>query len=568
MGVEKTNGAKPNQFVQNQVGKRNYWEENFKLGSLWDGAKKQFDSPVPPYSQNAWEALSEDEKAVILEERKIVPGITVEHQVEQSVQNEDVTNTNTSQEETPEQDVNTQPMPPKPGSPERYKGEIKPVQIVDWSNLNGNYFEVIDEPDENGKLPTRPIHGKLTVEGNVNDGENPKRVIITDQDNGKDYVFELQDSKEGEPVIYKCVSGPGGVYKKGNDYQLNTINGVPMLIQAKDSGGHGLAVGKSRETSEPLQTESPETETPAEPAETPANPTSAQPAQSTTNQSPETKVKEDAEAIIPDMNEILAVNEEEIAEAKKVEAAYEKAPEKAKALVATLSHDWLGADIVTNTLNSITPTEFPYVINELLNNDGEFNLAAAIENVLGLDEKDVFNGVIKKLQTRMQELGLPELKLDMDKPITEDASLEEMQSWIMNAASLIIDADNENYSKVNFANEFKPYVSMITSANQTLAEVANMEPKPKIEKTKNGNEYVQLSDGRVIAIERDKSGNIQTVTIQKDTTEKSKQIPDVKYTVTDLSLNTDETNEQVWDVSFSGAHDFAKVLELAKQIFG
>ena len=79
-------------------------------------------------------------------------------------------------EETPETEQNT---PPAPGSPDRYKGENKPASTANWADLNGKYFEVIDEPDANGKLPTRPIHGDIKVEVEAKNGENPKKFTIT-----------------------------------------------------------------------------------------------------------------------------------------------------------------------------------------------------------------------------------------------------------------------------------------------------------------------------------------------------------------------------------------------------
>lgn len=130
----------------------------------------------------------------------------------------------------------------------KYKGENKPADKANWADLNGKQFEVIDEPDADGNLPTRPIHGKITVEGEAKNGENPAKFTITDADNGGVYTFEL-DTSVTDKVVYKCTSGPGGKYSKGNGYDLRTINGVPMLVQMNDSEGHGVSIASANVSS-------------------------------------------------------------------------------------------------------------------------------------------------------------------------------------------------------------------------------------------------------------------------------------------------------------------------------
>lgn len=125
-----------------------------------------------------------------------------------------------------------------------YAGENKAAASANWADLNNNNFEVIDEPDENGNIPTRPIHGKVTVDGEAKNGENPAKFTITDSDNGGVYTFELDTTAEGK-VVYRCTSGPGGAYSKGNDYELRTINGKSMLVQMKNSEGYGVGIANA-----------------------------------------------------------------------------------------------------------------------------------------------------------------------------------------------------------------------------------------------------------------------------------------------------------------------------------
>lgn len=174
----------------------------------------------------------------------------------------------------------------------KYAGENKPAANANWADLNGKNFEVIDEPDENGDIPTRPIHGEIKVEGEAKNGENPAKFTITDSDNGGVYTFEL-DTSVKDKVVYRCVSGPEGPYSKGNDYELRTINGKPILVQMKASEGHGMGV--ARVNAAAAAAEEKEEVEEAEEGEDNVEETSQM-----TPEQREAKIKEESEAILTD----------------------------------------------------------------------------------------------------------------------------------------------------------------------------------------------------------------------------------------------------------------------------
>ena len=171
-----------------------------------------------------------------------------------------------------------------------YAGENKPAANANWADLNGKNFEVIDEPDENGNIPTRPIHGEIKVEGEAKNGENPAKFTITDSDNGGVYTFEL-DTSVKDKVVYRCVSGPEGAYSKGNDYELRTIDGKPILVQMKASEGHGMGVARVNAAA------AAEEEEDIEDAEKSDN---VEQASQMTPEQREAKINEEAEAILTD----------------------------------------------------------------------------------------------------------------------------------------------------------------------------------------------------------------------------------------------------------------------------
>ena len=173
----------------------------------------------------------------------------------------------------------------------KYAGENKPASTANWADLNGNNFEVIDEPDENGDIPTRPIHGEIKIEGEAKNSENPAKFTITDSDNGGVYTFEL-DTSIKDKVVYRCVSGPEGPYSKGNDYELRTIDGKPILVQMKSSEGHGVGVARVNAASAPVEEEEVE--------ETEEGEDNVEETSQMTPEQREAKIKEEAEAILTD----------------------------------------------------------------------------------------------------------------------------------------------------------------------------------------------------------------------------------------------------------------------------
>ena len=502
-----------------------------------------------------------------------------------------------------------EPTPtPAPGSPDRYKGEHKPAETANWADLNGKYFEVIDEPDENGNIPTRPIHGDIKIEGEPKNGENPKKFTITDKDNGKVYTFELDETADGK-VVYKCTSGPGGAYKDGNDYELRTINGVPMLVQMKASDGYGVAVGKTLEKSpadgaeppangdKPVEGTPPEPpadggkpvegtppEPPADggkpvegtPPEPPANGSKpVEGAEKLTPEQREEKINEDTAALEVDLTPKMQIDEDLQAEADKIKKAIKEAPQIKEEIKAELEAFWTNNDKARELLSKITPENAAIVF------DLYPELADKIDDVMGLDEKDVYKYIVEPLKTRMAELGFEELKFKDGSSISEETSLEGMKNWIDSAKTSILDksaeitkAAGENRDEVNnekaaldAAAKAKP---IIDAANRTLAEAANADPKLEVLYSSDENlgdfECVSLPDGREVRIIRNEEGEISDVWIEKDS---SSMVYDMYYSKSSFAIDNNNENN-VWDIQIpnDGRYDFDKILELANRIFG
>lgn len=585
MGIDKTNGLGKNFYLSNNEPSK-YFDSNSKLGDLISnalskGTNQEEEIPIP-YSREAWNAMSDEEKAAILDKKKSIPGLSVERQNTQyaavsTEENVDKATANTEEEATTKTSAEeeNESTPAQPGSPERYKGENKPATNVNWSELNGNYFEAIDEPDENGKIPTRPIHGKVTIEGEVKEGENPKKITITDQDNGREYVFELDESIK-DKVIYRCTKGPGGAYTKGNEYELRTINGVPMLVQMHDFEGHGTAIGKATTSAAPEETGVADE---AEGADGTDGADGSDGAKAATSEERKAKIEEDAKSIEPDFTPKKYIDKNVKAQYKKITAAAKIAPQKAKSLIEALSHDWVGANTVKTELKNLSPTELVAVLNECIKNNKNFDIAKLIDNVFNLDRHDVYDLVVTKLQALMKELGINEITATDGSKISRDtSSLKSMSNWIFAALVLINKKERaflEAYGNQKIAvdkeaaaiKQLKQAKPIIDASNKTLAEAANANPPLKVQKDDiYGDEHVQLPDGRSIFARRDNKGNIVQVSIGKGTKHQHSNT-DVCYTKGSILVDTDKSNTGM-EIGAVNPIDFNKILELAKRIFG
>ena len=457
---------------------------------------------------------------------------------------------------------------------DRYKGENKPAKTANWADLNGNYFEVIDEPDENGNVPTRPIRGEIKIEGEAKNGENPKKFTITDKDNGEVYTFELDETQDGK-VVYKCTSGPGGAYKEGNEYELRTINGVPMLVQMKESEGYGVAVGKTKATTSADNAESPadgandvdgtQQKPPAGGSE------QVQGAQKSPAEQREETINKEAAALEVDLTPKKKIDKDLQAKADKIGKAQKEAPQVAQDIKDELEAFWTDNDDARALLSKITPENAAYVIAAYP------NIADKIDNVIGMDTDDIYEYLYKPLKARLVEHGLPD-PFGEGKTLGKGANLKGMQDWIKKAASAIAQKDTEitkqfikNHYDVSYEQKNLEAINtkakpVIDKANKTLAEAANAEPKLEVKKDEDGSEYVKLADGRRVCVERNDQGEIVKVWIDNDNDNKDY---DVFYSQDRLMIDTDNENT-VWEYSIDNdnRYDYDKILALANRIFG
>ena len=115
-------------------------------------------------------------------------------------------------------------------------------------------------------------------------------------------------------------------------------------------------------------------------------------------------------------------------------------------------------------------------------------------------------------------------------------------------------------------------------ATKMLCEVANMNPKPEIKKGHNDTEnydwaYVNLPDGRGIAVYYDENREISDVHISHDTTPihrsdgTTSDVADVNFKKDKACYETDYNNDRV-EGNITTGYDFEAIKAIAKMIFG
>ena len=188
----------------------------------------------------------------------------------------------------------------------------------------------------------------------------------------------------------------------------------------------------------------------------------------------------------------------------------------------------------------------------------------------GFDKETFYDYVLQPLLTKAKEL-------DEESTISKDSSLEEMQVEATKLAKLVL---NHEYNEVAQSEDYKKRESIqkvFDDANYFLAEVANMTPQPKITSGTNSKginwKQVELSDGRWIKVEYDKSGEISKIKISHDTAEDVRKDGsrfdgnEISYTQENAWYDTDKSNGGFED-SIGTGYDFDELKALAENIFG
>ena len=255
------------------------------------------------------------------------------------------------------------------------------------------------------------------------------------------------------------------------------------------------------------------------------------------------------------------------AKAEAISKAMEEAPAVAADIKKELEATWTSNSKARELLSKITPENAAHVIAKYP------EIADKIDDVMGMNTADIYKSLYTPLKARLKELGLADPFGD-GKTLSEKANLDGMKEWIKKASLAILEKEQEiskqalnNYKEVKEKQEYleaaKP---IIEAANHTLAEAANADPKLEVKKDSDGDEFVQLPNGRSIAIERNEQGEITGVWIDKDSDGKKY---DILYTESAFNIDTNPENDE-WEAMFSNdnRYDFNKILELAKRIFG
>ena len=281
-----------------------------------------------------------------------------------------------------------------------------------------------------------------------------------------------------------------------------------------------------------------------------------------------------ADEIEPNFINQHPLDDELQSKAVDIRMASDKAVHVKNDLYNRLKSDVVGASGIKDFLKAnITPQNVAYVTGN--------DIAQRIDNVMGLDKKDVYEYILTPLKARAEEIGL---NRDMS-ALNPDMELEEMQKWISMLSDEIKHADAQTVSaaEVDEQEYYKAKDSiqkvidnkeLFRKSNLSLARVADMaENNPDSVTrgtTEKGSEYCSLEDGTEIFIKRDKEGNIISVRIYNPGG------PDNHY---DISYNASGTvffdpdgkyagsggyKEKIEDAPF----DFDKIKALAERIFG
>lgn len=288
-------------------------------------------------------------------------------------------------------------------------------------------------------------------------------------------------------------------------------------------------------------------------------------------------VKAMADDIAPDYTPKEKLNDRLQNGAKEVANNQEKGKKAKENIDNILDYEWTGADSFRSAMNNkeyYNKYTIAYIVDE--------NIAERIDNVLGLDKKDVYKYILTPLKEAASEV--PGVDKDYIASINEDMSLEEMQEVINNLSKRIKDADkfvteeaNKNLAAVNDEaaelKKLKNNEEFIKKSNLSLARVVDMvENEPDsvtFTKKENGREYAELPDGTGIVITRDDDGNIDMVEILNPGGPDSSY--DIKYKPNGtMYFDPDgkSVDSSTYKESIQGGFDFAKIKALAERIFG
>lgn len=281
-------------------------------------------------------------------------------------------------------------------------------------------------------------------------------------------------------------------------------------------------------------------------------------------------VKAMADDIAPDYTPKEKLNDRLQNGAKEVANNQEKGKKAKENIDNILDYEWTGADSFRSAMNNkeyYNKYTIAYIVDE--------NIAERIDNVLGLDKKDVYKYILTPLKEAASEV--PGVDKDYIASINEDMSLEKMQEAINNLAQKIKDADNnvikqaeDNLSSINTQSEdlkkLKDNEEIIKRSNLTLARVVDLvENDPnsvEIKEVHKGCTKINLADGTEVYIIRDNgTKKICEIHIKNNTSSNKNKDYDLSYINGIMSIKDNDNTAKI-----ESGFDFAKIQTLAERI--
>ena len=212
----------------------------------------------------------------------------------------------------------------------------------------------------------------------------------------------------------------------------------------------------------------------------------------------------------------------------------------------------------SNVKNELTKFESDSLLAaEVVLQYGE-DFAQDIDNVFGmgcgLGKVDFFDKVLTPLIKGAKQYGIEVPNVDKNSDVK---TMDEAAQTLAKALS----KKEENAQKV------------FDDSNKFLAEVANMEPKPKVRINKNKKvKTATLEDGRNISVQYDNNGKRNYIWISYDLTQEKRSdgskcdMPEVGYSSAEALYNVIDNGQ--YDGSITSGYDFNQLCLIAETIFG
>ena len=249
------------------------------------------------------------------------------------------------------------------------------------------------------------------------------------------------------------------------------------------------------------------------------------------------------------------------------EAAQKDAEKIVKELKSELKSKWVNISNAKSSLSKINSENVAYVVQAYP------EIATDIDEVFrmgaGFDKDEVYQYVLKPLLQKCESFKPPiSYKLGNKSINSENASelsLDAMKDLITKASKKVLERIEADLAEGN-TNSAKAQEEF-DKANQLLANVANMNPKPKVNDLGNGKYSVVLESGESICVTFDKNGELTVIGVSTDPTKcEAGDYCEVTYKPNSANCRLNHTQKDYADVQ--AKHNWENLKTVVMKIFG